>query len=161
VLFRCAPWAGPRLGVSRANTAMSPACLGCVFDRGSLAVSKTRLSIVCIGLAAGWLAMVNAGASAQEWRRGEYEYFKEAHKFGPHCEYGIGAKGSAPIKFFGGAHEVKKAELRSIGDWEYEAGRLFGPQYAHWDLAADKRVHCETKGLDFVCSAIAHPCRPH
>ena len=60
-------------------------------------MSKTRLSIVCIGLAAGWLAMVDAGASAQEWRRGEYAYFKEAHKFGPHCEYGIGAKVSAPI----------------------------------------------------------------
>ena len=64
-------------------------------------------------------------------------------------------------QFFGGAHEVKKAELRSVGDWEYEAGRLFGPQHAHWDLAADKRVHCEAKDLEFVCSAIAHPCRPH
>jgi len=105
--------------------------------------------------------MAHSGVSAQEWRRGEYEYFKEPHKFGPHCEYRIGARGSAPVKFFGGAREVKKAELRSIGDWEYEAGRLFGPQYARWDLAADKRVHCETKGLEFVCSAIAHPCRPH
>jgi len=114
-----------------------------------------------MGFAAGVLAMAWSGASAQEWRRGEYEYFKAPHKFGPHCEYGIGARGSAPVKFFGGAHEVKKAELRSIGDWEFEAGRLFGPQYAHWDLAADKRVHCEAKGLEFVCSAIAHPCRPH
>ena len=78
-------------------------------------MSKTRLSIACIGLAAGWLAMAYSGASAQEWRRGEYEYFKEAHKFGPHCEY----------------------------------------------RAVEKRVHCETKGLEFVCSAIAHPCRPH
>jgi hypothetical protein len=126
-----------------------------------MAMSKGRTNIACLGLAAGLLAVAYVGASAQEWRRGEFEYFKEPHKFGPHCEYGIGARGSAPIKFFGGAHEVKKAELRSIGDWEYEAGRLFGPQYAHWDLAVDKRVRCETKGLEFVCSAIAHPCRPH
>ena len=104
--------------------------------------------------------MASTSTWAQEWRRGEYEYFKEPHRFGPHCEYGIGARGSAPVKFFGGAHEVKKAELRSIGDWEFEARRLFGPHYAHWDLAADKRVRCEAKGLEFVCTAIAHPCRP-
>lgn len=85
----------------------------------STAMSKERTSIACLGLAAGVLALAYTGALAQEWRRGEYEYFKEPHKFGPHCEYGIGARGSAPIKFFGGAHEVKKAELRSIGDWEY------------------------------------------
>src|SRR5262252_5148310 len=116
-------------------------------------MSKARTSIAIIVLAAGFAAVASTGASAQEWRRGEYEYFKGPHKFGPHCEYRIGARGSAPVKFFGGAHEVRKAELRSIGDWEFEAGRLFGPQYARWDLAAGKRVHCETKGLELVCSA--------
>jgi len=122
---------------------------------------KTRTRRVCMGLVAGLMVMPSAGALAQEWRRGEYEYFKEPHRFGPHCEYRIGARGSAPIKFFGGGHEVRKAELRSIGDWEFEAGRLFGPRYAHWDLAAAKRVRCETRGLEFVCTAVAHPCRPH
>jgi hypothetical protein len=112
---------------------------------------------------AGLLTMVvgNAVVSAQEWRRGEYEYFKEPHRFGPLCEYRIGARGSAPVTLFGGKHEVRKAELRSIGDWEFEAGRLFGPQYAHWDRAMDKRVHCEVKGFEFICSAVAHPCRAH
>ena len=35
-------------------------------------------------------------ASAQEWRRGEYEYFKVPHKFGPLCEYRIRARGRRP-----------------------------------------------------------------
>ena len=131
-----------------------------VDNDGSCEMSKVRTSAAWIGSAAGVLVMVSTSTWAQEWRRGEFEYFKEPHKFGPHCEYGIGARGSAPVKFFGGTHEVKKAELRSIGDWEFEARRLFGPQYAHWDLAADKRVHCEAKGLEFVCTAIGHPCRP-
>jgi hypothetical protein len=87
--------------------AMSHPCLEHVRQRGVDGMSKSRTSIVCIGLAAALLAMTNAGASAQEWRRGEYQYFKEPHKFGPHCEYGIGARGSAPVKFFGGAHEVR------------------------------------------------------
>ena len=116
--------------------------------------------LACVGLAALLTVVSGVGASAQEWRRGEYEYFKGPHKFGPHCEYRIGARGAASMKFFGGGHEVRKAERRSIGDWEFEAGRLFGQQYAHWDLAMDKRVRCETKGLEFVCSAVAYPCRP-
>ena len=62
-----------------------------------MAMSKGRASIACIVLAAGLLATGYSGASAQEWRRAEYAYFKEAQKFGPHCEYGIGAKVSAPI----------------------------------------------------------------
>ena len=124
-------------------------------------MSKVVTGVARIGIAALLAVVATAGASAQEWRRGEFEYFKGPHKFGPHCEYRIGARGSAPVKFFGGGHEVRKAEVRSIGDWEFEAGRLFGPQYAHWDLAMDKSVHCETKGLEFVCTAVAHPCRPH
>jgi len=123
-------------------------------------MSKARTSIAFIALAAGLAVMASASASAQEWRRGEYEYFKGPHRFGPHCEYRIGARGSAPVKFFGGAHEVRKAELRSIGDWEFEAGRLFGPQYAHWDVATDKQLHCDAKDLEFVCTAAAYPCRP-
>jgi hypothetical protein len=102
----------------------------------------------------------SVGVSAQEWRRGDFDYFKEPHRFGPLCEYRIGAHGAAPIALFGGAREVHKAELRSIGDWEFEAGRLFGAQYAHWDRAAGKSVHCDLKGLEFVCTAVAHPCRP-
>ena len=122
-------------------------------------MSKLGSVLTRVGIA-GLLALAaGATASAQEWRRGEYEYFKGPHKFGPHCEYRIGARGSAHVKFFGGAHQVRKAELRSIGDWEFEARRLFGPQYASWDLAMDKRVRCDTKGLEFVCTAVAHPCR--
>jgi hypothetical protein len=124
-------------------------------------MSKTGWGLACVGLAS-LLTMVGvSGISAQEWRRGEYEYFKGPHHFGPMCEYRIGARGSAPVSLFGGEHQVRKAELRSIGDWESEAGRLFGPQYAHWDLAMDKRVHCEVRGLEFICSAAGHPCRAH
>jgi hypothetical protein len=103
-----------------------------------------------------------AGATssfAQDWRRGEYEYFKESHRFGPLCEYRIRARGSAPVALFGGAHEVRKAEARSIRDWEFEAGRLFGPRYAGWALAMGKELRCDAKGLEFVCTATAHPCR--
>jgi hypothetical protein len=103
-------------------------------------------------------AALNA-ASAQEWRRGEYEYFKEAHRFGPLCEYRIRARGSAPVAFFGGGHQVRKAEARSIRDWEFEAARLFGPRYSGWGLAMGKELRCEIRGLEFICSASAHPCR--
>lgn len=99
-------------------------------------------------------------ASAQDWRRGEYEYFKGPHRFGPHCEYRVRARGSAPVALFGGRHQVRKAEARSITDWEFEAGRLFGPRYASWGLAQAKELRCEAKGLEFVCIATAHPCRP-
>src|SRR6516164_5678738 len=119
-----------------------------------------RTGVACWALVALVAGTATTGAMAQEWRRGEYEYFKGPHRFGPHCEYRIGAHGTAPWRLFGSAKEVRKAELRSIGDWEFEAGRLFGPQYAHWELAADKRVHCDVRGLEFVCSAAAYPCRP-
>jgi hypothetical protein len=99
------------------------------------------------------------GASAQDWRRGEYEYFKEPHRFGALCEYRIRARGSAPVALFGGAHQVRKAEARSIRDWEFEAQRLFGPRYAGWGLAMGKELRCEAKGLEFICMASAHPCR--
>ena len=113
-----------------------------------------------VALTALVVGIVSTAVSAQEWRRGEFEYFKGPHRFGPLCQYRIGAHGTAPWRLFGSAKEVHKAELRSIGDWEFEAGRLFGPQYAHWDLAADKRVRCDVRGLEFVCSAVAFPCRP-
>src|SRR5262249_10709212 len=77
-------------------------------------------------------AVCASAALAQEWRRGEYEYFKEPHRFGPLCEYRIRARGSAPVTLFGGAREVRKAEARSIRDWEFEAGRLFGARYSGW-----------------------------
>ena len=110
-------------------------------------------------------ALVLAGvmavdANAQEWRRGEYEYFKEAHRFGPHCEYRIRARGSAHVNFFGGGHQARKAEARSIQDWEFDARRLFGPRYASWGLAMGKELRCNVKGTEFVCTASAHPCRP-
>ena len=98
-------------------------------------------------------------ALAQEWRRGEYEYFKVPHRFGPLCEYRIRARGSAAVALFGGAHQKRKAEERSIRDWEFEASRLFGPRYAGWGLAMGKELSCDIKGLEFVCSASAHPCR--
>jgi hypothetical protein len=98
-------------------------------------------------------------ALAQEWRRGEYEYFKVPHRFGPLCEYRIRARGSAPVALFGGSHQKRKAEERSVRDWEFEASRLFGPRYAGWDLAMGKELSCDIKGLEFVCSASAHPCR--
>jgi hypothetical protein len=52
---------------------------------------------------------------------------------------------------------VRKAEARSIR--EFEASRLFGPRYASWDLAIGKELHCDVRGLEFVCAASAHPCR--
>jgi hypothetical protein len=114
----------------------------------ALAVSSTLLA-----------AFALTSASAQDWRRGEYEYLKEPHRFGPLCEYRIRARGSAPVALFGGGHQVRKAEARSIRDWEFEAARLFGPRYSAWGLAAGKELRCDTRGLEFVCSASAHPCR--
>jgi len=106
------------------------------------------------------LTAVSASTSlAQDWRRGEYEYFKEPHRFGPLCEYRIRARGSAPVALFGGAREVRKAEARSIRDWEFEASRLFGPRYSRWASAMGKELRCDVKGLEFVCAATAHPCR--
>ena len=99
------------------------------------------------------------GAWAQDWRRGEYQYFKEPHKFGPLCEYRIAAHGGAPIAFFGGAKEVRKAEARAIRDWEFEAARLFGPRYEAWQRAMGKELRCGVKGLEFECLAAANPCR--
>jgi hypothetical protein len=122
-------------------------------------MSRYITGFASIALAALLIVAAGAGASAQDWRRGEYEYFKGPHRFGPLCEYRIGARGSAPVKLFGGGHQAVKAERRSIEDWEFEARRLFGPQYARWDLAMDKRVRCDTRGLEFVCTAVAHPCR--
>lgn len=104
-------------------------------------------------------AASTGSVAAQEWRRGEFEYMKEPHHFGALCQYGIRARGAAPVALFGGAREVRKAEARSIRDWEFEASRLFGPRYGGWTLAMGKEVHCEAKGLEFVCTAFAHPCR--
>jgi hypothetical protein len=98
-------------------------------------------------------------ASAQEWRRGEYEYFKEPHRFGPLCEYRIRARGAAHVALFGGGHQVRKAEARSVQDWEFEAARLFGPRYSSWALAMGKELRCDVRGTEFVCAASAHPCR--
>ena len=123
-------------------------------------MTKSKLALSMCAVAAVVSLAGATTASAQDWRRGEYEYFKGPHRFGALCEYRIGAKGSAPMALFGGNREVRKAERRSIADWEFEARRLFGPAYASWDLAMDKRVRCETRGLEFVCSAGAHPCRP-
>jgi hypothetical protein len=121
------------------------------------------MSMVGITTSIGFAALLMVAgqtAAAQEWRRGEYEYLRVPHHFGPHCEYGIRARGSAPVALFGGAHQVRKAEERSIRDWEFEAARLFGPRYAGWALAEGKELHCEARALEFVCTAFAHPCRP-
>jgi hypothetical protein len=120
-------------------------------------IGKDLLALLA---AAAVLTAVSASISlAQDWRRGEYEYFKEPHRFGPLCEYRIGARGSAPVTLFGGAREVRKAEARSIRDWEFEADRLFGPRYSRWASAMGKELRCDVKGLEFVCAATAHPCR--
>ncbi len=81
------------------------------------------------------------------------------HRFGPLCEYRIRAHGSAGVVLFGGGHQVRKAEARSVQDWEFEAARLFGPRYSSWALAVGRELRCDTRGLDFVCTASAHPCR--
>jgi hypothetical protein len=96
---------------------------------------------------------------AQELRRVEYEYVNAPHKFGPLCEYGVRARGAMPIPLFAAVLEVRKAEVRSIKDWEREVARLFGPRYGGWTQAQGKEVRCEAKGLEFICAAFAHPCR--
>jgi len=119
-----------------------------------------RKNPLALSASAAMLVAICASSSlAQDWRRGEYEYFKEPHRFGPLCEYRIRARGAAPVALFGGAREVRKAEARSIRDWEFEASRLFGPRYGGWALAMGKELHCDVKGLEFVCTATAHPCR--
>jgi hypothetical protein len=105
-----------------------------------------RKNPLALSASAAVLVAICASSSlAQDWRRGEYEYFKEPHRFGPLCEYRT--------------REVRKAEARSIRDWEFEASRLFGPRYGGWALAMGKELHCDVKGLEFVCTATAHPCR--
>ncbi len=117
------------------------------------------MRITKIALAGAVLIVAAASiATAQEWRR-EYEYFKEPHRFGPLCEYRIRARGTAGVTLFGGGHQVRKAEARSVQDWEFEAARLFGPRYSAWGLAMGKELRCETRALQFVCTATAHPCR--
>jgi len=122
-------------------------------------MSLTRPLMTLLASCALVASVAATSAVAQEWRRGEYEYFRQPHRFGPLCEYRIRARGSAPVVLFGGGHQVRKAEARSIQDWEFEAARLFGPHYSSWALAMGKELRCDTKGLDFVCSASAHPCR--
>lgn len=106
-------------------------------------------------------AAVATGAGAEEWRRGEFQFDRAPHQFGPHCEYRVIARGDAPVNLFGGQHEIRKAELRSINDWSFKARELFGERYEHWELAAGKEVHCEVRGLKFECIAAANPCREH
>jgi hypothetical protein len=117
---------------------------------------STRLA--CVGFVSILTVLGSVGAIAEDWRRGEYQYFKEPHKFGPLCEYRIAAHGGAPLSFFGGAKEVHKAEERSVKDWEFEAARLFGPRYGAWTRAMGKELHCNVKGLEFECVAAANPC---
>jgi hypothetical protein len=120
--------------------------------RVSNVVRAAVIILPLVGLGAG-------GAMAEEWQRGEFSYDKAPHKFGPLCEYRIRAAGGAPLALFGGNKEVRKAEARSIKDWEGEASHLFGPRYGSWARAAGKEVHCEIKGLRFECFAAANPCR--
>jgi hypothetical protein len=117
-----------------------------------------RESVVSL-VAVAVLMAAATGAWAEDWRRGEYQYFKEPHKFGALCEYRIAAHGGAPVTFFGGAHEVKKAEERAIRDWEFEAARLFGAKYEGWARAMGKELRCGVKGAEFECMAAANPCR--
>jgi hypothetical protein len=131
------------------------------YRAGSKEVHQMLAQRVVMGLT-GALAVAGlalTGASAQEWRRGEYEYFKEAHRFGPLCEYRIRARGAAHVALFGGGHQVRKAEARSVQDWEFEAARLFGPRYSSWALAMGKELRCDVRGTEFVCAASGHPCR--
>jgi len=116
--------------------------------------------VLALLVSAAVLTAVSTSTSlAQEWRRGEYEYFKEPHRFGPLCEYRIRARGSAHVALFGGGHQVRKAEARSVQDWEFEAARLFGPRYSSWALAMGKELRCDVRGTEFVCAASGHPCR--
>jgi hypothetical protein len=48
---------------------------------------KIAISLTCAGLAAALIAIGSTRALAQEWRRGESQYFKEPHKFGALCEH--------------------------------------------------------------------------
>jgi hypothetical protein len=122
-------------------------------------MSAKRITLAAIGLSGLLAGLLSAPTYAQEWRRGQYEYFKEAHRFGPHCEYRIRARGTAHVNLFGGGHQVRKAEIRSVQDWEFEAARLFGPRYSGWALAMGKELRCDVRGTEFVCTASAHPCR--
>lgn len=117
------------------------------------------LAAILLRFVVGDGAAAAGSVCAQDWRRGEYQYFKQPHKFGARCEYRIAAHGGAPVALFGGAREIRKAEQRAIGDWEFEANRLFGPQYGAWPRAMGKELRCQVKGLEFECTAAANPCR--
>lgn len=121
-------------------------------------MGKSIASLAGMACFAAFVAAI-ADAAAQEWRRGDFEYLARPHRFGPLCEYGIRARGYAPVALFGGAPQMRKAEAHLIQDWESEASRLFGARYGRWALAMGKEVHCEAKGLEFLCTAFGHPCR--
>jgi hypothetical protein len=118
-------------------------------------MSAKRITLAAIGLSGLLVGLLSAPTYAQEWRRGQYEYFKEAHRFGPHCEYRIRARGSAHVNLFGGGHQVRKAEIRSVQDWEFEAARLFGPRYSGWALAMVN--FARRAGHGFVCGICILP----
>lgn len=105
------------------------------------------------------LALATGAATAEDWHR-HFEYDRGPHRFGPRCEYGIRAHGESPLLAFGGGGGARKAEARAIRDWQEEAVHLFGPRFGDWNLAADRNVHCDVNGLNFVCVARGNPCRP-
>ena len=90
---------------------------------------------------------------AQDWRRGEYEYLKEAHR------YRIRARGEAGVTFFGGGHQVRKAEARSVQNWEFEAARLLGPRWQRASLRYERaQIRLQRLGTPLLTST---PCALH
>src|SRR6516164_1137600 len=105
-----------------------------------------------------WMGFA-ASACAEDWRRGEFEYMRKPHHVGRFCAYGFRAWLGARRTVWWG---LRSAQGRGgvdprlgIGDWEFEASRLFGPRNASCDLAMSKKLHCDVRGLEFVCAASA------
>jgi hypothetical protein len=117
-------------------------------------VCRATAAAICV------VVMSASGASAQEWRGGEFRRFdQEKHRFGERCMFRVEARGFAEKKFFGGGG-ARKAELRAIQHWEGEVSKAFGPQYAIWSRSKGQSARCVPKGIaDLECIVSANPCR--
>ncbi len=121
---------------------------------------STLLTATMAAAAMAALSLSIAPASAQQdWRRGNFEERREAHRFGEFCIYRVVSHGFAHANFFSGKDAVRKAEARAIRSWENQVSAKYGPQFASFARSQGKANQCNHRGSEFACTISAHPCR--
>jgi hypothetical protein len=70
----------------------------------------------------------------------------------------ITTRGKAGVKLFSNS-DKRKGKARAVENWSQQVAEAFGPQYANWEASRDQTLDCNTKGLQVICTASAHPCR--